>query len=63
MPPKFSQRKSELGASLECGGLAPFCYRSRPINTKAASSRRTPGRRLIQRGFTTVKGLFILSAS
>src|SRR5215216_2936278 len=34
----------ELGASLECGGLAPLCYGLRSINTKAASGRRTPRR-------------------
>jgi len=32
----------EGGPSLECGGLAPLCYRSRLIVTKAAPGRRTP---------------------
>jgi len=30
---------------LECGGLAPLCYRWCEIETKAAPGRRTPGRR------------------
>src|SRR6185369_1144877 len=35
------------GASLECGGLTPLCYRTRFIEAKAASGRRTPRRRPI----------------
>ena len=34
-----------MSASLECGDLAPLCYRSRQIDNKAASGRRTPRRR------------------
>jgi len=37
--------QGELGASLECGGLAPLWPRSSVIDNKAAPGRRTPGRR------------------
>src|SRR5262245_15771035 len=40
--------RRNTGASLECGGLAPLCYRSRPIETKAAPGRRTPRRCSVQ---------------
>src|SRR5262245_59368483 len=38
------QRKPQVhyAATLECGGLAPLCYRSRVIKVKAAPGRRTP---------------------
>ncbi|HJP95215.1 MAG TPA: acylase [Pyrinomonadaceae bacterium] len=35
----------DLSAFLECGGLAPLCYRSQLIKDKAAPGRRTPRRR------------------
>ncbi|HJP93100.1 MAG TPA: efflux transporter outer membrane subunit [Pyrinomonadaceae bacterium] len=40
------QTIQKLSTSLECGGLTPLCYRSRLIDAKAASSRRTPRRLL-----------------
>src|SRR5215216_3058176 len=39
------QKTVILGASLECGGLAPLCYRSRLSDNKAVPGRRTPRRR------------------
>jgi len=38
----------QVGASLACGGLTPLWSRSIVIDNKAASSRRTPGRRPFQ---------------
>ncbi len=36
------RRAEAVNASLECGGLAPLCYRRNLIEAKAAPGRRTP---------------------
>ena len=52
-------RQPKRGASLECGGLAPLCYRSCKISTKAAPGRRTPRRRPLLR-LITISAAFLL---
>jgi TonB family protein len=57
---RHKKRKcSESSATLECGGMAPLCYRLRFIEAKAAPGRRTPKWRQI----FCVVALLMLAAS
>ncbi len=38
----YSENAKKIGPTLECGGLAPLCYRRSLIEARAAPGRRTP---------------------
>jgi len=49
----------QLGASLECGALAPLCYLLVLSNTKAVPRHRTPRRRKASPRRLSVRLLFM----